>query len=71
MNPLTPDATAALEKVGLSRRDFIKSSGALIVAFTMAPAAGAGQGSGFGLARTGVATARARMAARASRDLMS
>jgi nicotinate dehydrogenase subunit B len=33
---LTPDALAALEKAGMSRRQFIKRSGALIVGFSMA-----------------------------------
>ena len=33
---LTPDAFAALEKTGISRRQFIAKSGALIVGFSMA-----------------------------------
>ena len=33
---LTPDAFAALEKTGISRRQFIARSGALIVGFSMA-----------------------------------
>src|SRR5262245_6251235 len=33
---LTPDASAALQKDGVSRRNFIKGSGALIVGFSMA-----------------------------------
>ena len=33
---LTPDASVALEKTGMSRRQFIARSGALIVGFTMA-----------------------------------
>jgi CO/xanthine dehydrogenase Mo-binding subunit len=37
---LTPDAEAALAKAGLTRRDFVKRSGTLIVAFTAARVAG-------------------------------
>src|SRR5207302_2530206 len=33
---LMPDALAALEKAGQSRRDFLKSAGVLIVGFSMA-----------------------------------
>ena len=33
---LTPDASAALEKTGISRRQFIARSGALIVGFSTA-----------------------------------
>ena len=33
--PITPDAFAALEKAGFSRRGFLKSAGALIVGFSM------------------------------------
>ena len=42
MNPLnlTPDATAALDRAGFSRRHFLKGSGALIVGFSMAGVAG-------------------------------
>ncbi|PYS54235.1 MAG: hypothetical protein DMG13_09210 [Acidobacteria bacterium] len=36
LKALTPDASAALEKAGISRRNFIKGSGALIVGFGMA-----------------------------------
>src|ERR1044071_9729393 len=32
---LTADALAALDRCGLSRRDFLKTSGALIVAFSV------------------------------------
>ena len=32
----TPEALAALEKTGFSRREFIKGSGALLVGFSMA-----------------------------------
>src|SRR5262249_33335219 len=35
-NELTPHACAALEKTGISRRQFIARSGALIVGFSMA-----------------------------------
>lgn len=38
--PLTADAAHALERAGFSRRDFLKSSGTLIVGFAMAAAAG-------------------------------
>ena len=42
MNPevMTPDAAAALARAGFSRRAFLKSSGALIVGFSVANAAG-------------------------------
>ena len=33
---MTPDAEAALARAGLSRRAFLKSSGALIVGFSVA-----------------------------------
>ena len=33
---MTPDALAALEKAGFSRRNFLKGAGALIVSFSMA-----------------------------------
>src|SRR3989442_154769 len=33
---IRPDALAALEKAGFSRRDFLKGAGALIVSFSMA-----------------------------------
>ena len=32
--PMTPDARAALKNAGFSRRDFLKTSGALIVGFS-------------------------------------
>ena len=43
---MTPQARAALDRAGFSRRDFLKTSGALIVTFTLAdgPAAQAQQG---------------------------
>jgi len=37
---MTPDAKAALDAAGLSRRDFVKASGALIVAFSASRLAG-------------------------------
>src|SRR5262245_53511877 len=37
---MTPDALAALKRTGLSRRDFIKGSGALIVGFSLTGSAG-------------------------------
>ena len=37
---LTPDAAAALERAGLSRRGFLKGSGALVVGFSIAGVAG-------------------------------
>jgi len=40
---LTPDALAALEKAGFSRRDFLKGTGALVVGFTMAGGGGKGR----------------------------
>jgi nicotinate dehydrogenase subunit B len=36
LKELTPEALAALEKTGMSRRNFMKGSGALIVGFSMA-----------------------------------
>ena len=37
---MTPDAAAALDRAGFSRRSFLKGSGALIVGFSMAGVAG-------------------------------
>ena len=37
---MTPDARAALESAGYSRREFLASSGALIVTFSLADLAG-------------------------------
>ncbi|HYN64511.1 MAG TPA: molybdopterin cofactor-binding domain-containing protein, partial [Candidatus Limnocylindrales bacterium] len=48
--PMTSDALAALAHAGLSRRDFVKRSGALVVAFSAARLAG-----DLGLAPEGVA----------------
>ncbi len=36
LKALTPDARAALEKAGMSRRNFMKETGALIVGFGVA-----------------------------------
>ena len=36
LKELTPDAVVALEKTGMSRRQFIARSGALIIGFSMA-----------------------------------
>ena len=37
-SPMTPEALAALKRVGFSRRDFLKGAGALIVSFSVAGA---------------------------------
>jgi hypothetical protein len=36
---MTPDALAALARAGFSRRDFLKTSGALVVTFSAAASA--------------------------------
>ena len=36
---MTPDALAALARAGFSRRDFLKTSGALVVSFSAAATA--------------------------------
>ena len=43
---MTPDAKTALRRAGFSRRDFLKSSGALIVSFSAGAGAGKAQGPG-------------------------
>ena len=40
LDHMTPDAAAALDRAGFSRRSFLKGSGALIVGFSMAGVAG-------------------------------
>ena len=40
---MTRDARAALDREGFSRRDFLKTSGALIVSFSMAGQSGTAQ----------------------------
>jgi len=44
MKAWTPDAKAALQQAGMSRRDFLKTSGALIVAFKMEQGRGVAPG---------------------------
>ena len=45
LKALTPDALSALEKTGISRRQFMKGAGALIVGFCVAPSSAAAQSS--------------------------
>ena len=43
LKALTPDALSALEKTGISRRQFMQGAGALIVGFCVAPSSAVAQ----------------------------